>query len=174
MLTAAIAIEAAVGYPAKMFRAIGHPVVWIGALIGALDRRTNRATLSAGARRARGVAAVLVLLAASIAPSAAVEACSLVAAAIVTSSLLASRSLHDHVAAVADALEADGVAGGRRAVAQIVGRDPDRLDAAGSRARRSKAWRKTFPTAWSHLPSGAPPAGCPASPPTRRSTPPTA
>ena len=46
------------------------------------------------------------------------------------STLLAQRSLVDHVAAVAAGLRA-GLAEGRRAVALIVGRDPDRLDAAG-------------------------------------------
>jgi adenosylcobinamide-phosphate synthase len=36
-----------------------------------------------------------------------------------------------HVKAVADGLDRDGLASGRRAVAMIVGRDPDRLDEAG-------------------------------------------
>jgi len=51
--------------------------------------------------------------------------------AVVASALPAQRSLWSHVAAVADALERDGVAGGRRAVSQIVGRDPAALDEAG-------------------------------------------
>ena len=51
--------------------------------------------------------------------------------AMPASTLLAQRSLHDHVAAVARALEREGLADGRRAVSQIVGRDPDALDEAG-------------------------------------------
>src|SRR5690606_39580355 len=55
----------------------------------------------------------------------------LVAVAILASSLVAQRSLHDHVAAVAAGLETEGLAGGRRAVAMIVGRNPETLDEAG-------------------------------------------
>jgi len=51
--------------------------------------------------------------------------------AFVAASLPAQRSLGDHVGAVADALERDGLAGGRRAVSKIVGRNPDALDEAG-------------------------------------------
>ena len=45
-------------------------------------------------------------------------------------SLPAQRSLYVHVRAVADGLD-EGLDGGRRAVAMIVGRNPDVLDAAG-------------------------------------------
>jgi adenosylcobinamide-phosphate synthase len=51
------------------------------------------------------------------------------------STLIAQRSLYAHVAAVADALEQEGIPAGRRAVGQIVGRDTAMLDeAAVSRA----------------------------------------
>ncbi len=42
--------------------------------------------------------------------------------------LLAQRSLMDHVGAVANGLRADGIEGGRLAVSMIVGRNPDVLD----------------------------------------------
>jgi len=45
--------------------------------------------------------------------------------------LIAQRSLHQHVARVAVALEKDGVPAGRAAVVHVVGRDPAVLDAAG-------------------------------------------
>jgi adenosylcobinamide-phosphate synthase len=49
--------------------------------------------------------------------------------------LLAQKSLADHVEAVAKALDAGGLAAGREAVSKIVGRDPEQLDrAAVSRA----------------------------------------
>jgi adenosylcobinamide-phosphate synthase len=51
--------------------------------------------------------------------------------ALAASTLLAQRSLHDHVAAVAEGLEREGLAGGRAAVSRIVGRNPERLDEAG-------------------------------------------
>jgi adenosylcobinamide-phosphate synthase len=54
-----------------------------------------------------------------------------VAVALIASTLIAQRSLHDHVERVATALEQEGLAGGRQAVSQIVGRDPDALDEAG-------------------------------------------
>jgi adenosylcobinamide-phosphate synthase len=50
--------------------------------------------------------------------------------AALMSTLLAQRSLAQHVAAVADGLDR-GLPEGRRAVALIVGRDPERLDEAG-------------------------------------------
>ncbi|MFN0219602.1 MAG: adenosylcobinamide-phosphate synthase CbiB, partial [Hyphomicrobium sp.] len=54
----------------------------------------------------------------------------LVATAIVASSLFAQRSLARHVAAVADALEREGLEAARKAVSHIVGRDPNVLDEA--------------------------------------------
>ena len=37
----AVAIELLVGYPDRLLRAIGHPVIWIGNLISMLDRALN-------------------------------------------------------------------------------------------------------------------------------------
>jgi adenosylcobinamide-phosphate synthase len=53
------------------------------------------------------------------------------AVGLLAGTLLAQRSLHDHVARVACALENEGLEGGRATVAHIVGRDPDALDEAG-------------------------------------------
>ncbi|RWB23309.1 MAG: cobalamin biosynthesis protein, partial [Mesorhizobium sp.] len=39
-----LVVELAVGYPAWLFGAIGHPVTWFGRLISFLDRRLNRDT----------------------------------------------------------------------------------------------------------------------------------
>jgi adenosylcobinamide-phosphate synthase len=52
------------------------------------------------------------------------------ALALLTASLPAQRSLDRHVRAVADALDREGLAAGRRAVSQIVGRNPEALDEA--------------------------------------------
>jgi adenosylcobinamide-phosphate synthase len=51
--------------------------------------------------------------------------------ALLASTLVAQRSLYRHVADVAAALEKDGLAAGRLAVAHIVGRDTATLDSAG-------------------------------------------
>ncbi|HTR16531.1 MAG TPA: adenosylcobinamide-phosphate synthase CbiB [Acetobacteraceae bacterium] len=132
----ALGLDAACGYPPALYRTIRHPVVWAGTLIAALDRHLNRPELGFRQRRARGIAAVLALLLAALLPALALEAVARGAAGIVllallTSPLLAQRSLHDHVRAVADALERGGLAAGREAVSHIVGRNPAFLDEAG-------------------------------------------
>jgi adenosylcobinamide-phosphate synthase len=136
----ALLAEAVLGYPEALFRAVRHPVVWLGALLGWLDRTLNRASAPAWARRALGVGVVLVLLAASASPAALVEAAArtwlprlaaVAVLAVLASTLLAQRSLFTHVRAVADALDRDGLPGGREAVSRIVGRNPDTLDEAG-------------------------------------------
>ncbi len=136
----ALLIEAACGYPAWLFRRVGHPVTWIGALIAGLDRRLNEASLPAAVRRRRGVLAVALLLGATLLPALLLQTALLVllprlaaiaVLAVLASSLLASRSLHAHVRAVADALQGEGLAAGRAAVAHIVGRETAGLDEAG-------------------------------------------
>jgi adenosylcobinamide-phosphate synthase len=136
----ALVIEAIFGYPQMLVRRVGHPVMWIGALIAWADRGWNRAADTFAMRRLFGVVLVIGLvgvmaaigtlltwLAQRLLP----EPFSTIVIGLVASSLLAQRSLDQHVAAVASGLDKDGIAGGRRAVAMIVGRDPDRLDKAG-------------------------------------------
>jgi adenosylcobinamide-phosphate synthase len=133
----ALLIEALVGYPDRLVGAIGHPVTWIGALIARLDAGLNRADWSAPACRAAGVVSLAIIISVAAAAGLIVERALLqlsfgiVLAALVASTLIAQRSLHAHVAAVATALERDGLAAGRAAVAKIVGRDPQALDEAG-------------------------------------------
>lgn len=129
--------ELAFGYPERLVQSIGHPVIWIGTLISRLDKALNRETASDAVRRLMGVVALaaIVLIPAGIALSLeylfGTGWLGLAATALVGSSLLAQRSLAAHVKAVADALEAGGLAAGRKAVSQIVGRDPETLDEAG-------------------------------------------
>jgi adenosylcobinamide-phosphate synthase len=133
----ALLIEASFGYPDRLVRTIGHPVIWLGRLIGWLDRALNRETRSDANRRIAGFLAVLCIAAVPAAVAFVVERCVLslpfgfLAVGVLASSLLAQRSLHDHVERVASALEQDGVDGGRAAVSHIVGRDPQALDEAG-------------------------------------------
>ncbi|SFC63537.1 adenosylcobinamide-phosphate synthase [Bosea sp. CRIB-10] len=89
-------------------------------------------------RRMAGVAALLILLGVTLAASLALVALcrlagplALLPLALLASTLLAQRSLHEHVARVADGLERGGLVGGRKAVSMIVGRDPESLDEAG-------------------------------------------
>ena len=132
LLLLALLIEAALGYPNRLVRAIGHPVMWIGRVITLLDRAWNDPARSVATRRALGVLTTLILVALSGAVGYALQATlNIVVVALVASSLLAQRSLHDHVARVAKALEQGGLEAGREAVSHIVGRDPHSLDEAG-------------------------------------------
>jgi adenosylcobinamide-phosphate synthase len=133
----AMLVELAVGYPQALLRGISHPVTWMGALIAALDEALNRQTADARRRRSAGIVAVAILLVMVGAIAFVIERevlrlpFGLVIVAVVASSLIAQRSLYQHVADVAIALEKDGVAAGRAAVAHIVGRDTAGLDEAG-------------------------------------------
>ena len=140
----AVATEAAVGYPDGIYRRIGHPVTWIGALIAWCDKAWNSETLSYDERRWRGIYVLVLLLAVGVLSGLVITAVLeqffhgivvVLLCGVVGSSMLAQRSLYTHVAAVASALEADGTEAGRRAVSMIVGRDTRALDeAAVSRA----------------------------------------
>jgi adenosylcobinamide-phosphate synthase len=133
----ALLIEAMVGYPDRLLRAVGHPVIWIGRLISMLDRLLNHDSAGNTSRRWAGAIALLVVIVAVAAAACIVERSLLllpggiVIVALVASTLLAQRSLYAHVARVAEALEQGGLAAGRAAVSHIVGRDPDALDEAG-------------------------------------------
>ncbi len=130
-------IELCFGYPERVARAIGHPVTWIGRLIGALDRLLNRETAGASTRQAAGVVAVLILIIIVGAVGLIVERELLhlpfgfLAVGLLASTLIAQRSLHRHVADVAVALEKRDIEAGRTAVSHIVGRDTEALDAPG-------------------------------------------
>ncbi len=128
----AVALEAIVGYPEPVYRAIGHPVTWIGRLIAWCDATWNSPDQTADERRLWGVATLVLLLVVSAMVGRLLEhLLPMVVCAILASSLLAQRSLYRHVADVADALETGGLDAGRTAVSMIVGRDPERLDGAG-------------------------------------------
>ncbi len=129
-----------IGYPDALFRAIRHPVVWIGVLITALDNDLNRPTWPRATRYVSGVLAVLILISLTGAIALLISGLlriwlphwgALSIEAWLASSLFAQRSLNDHVVAVANGLRDGGLEGGRGAVAMIVGRNPQSLDAAG-------------------------------------------
>ena len=132
-----LAIEALIGYPAPLYRAIGHPVTWIGRWLGILEALLNLPFLSFAARRALGVVALSLTLAPVALVAWAVTralvfrgAIGFAALAVLAASLPAQRSLAAHVRAVADGLDAS-LEEGRRTVAAIVGRNPKALDEAG-------------------------------------------
>jgi adenosylcobinamide-phosphate synthase len=136
VLLLALVVEGAVGYPGRLYALVRHPVVWIGALIAALDRGLNRPGWRFGVRRAAGVVSLGVVLAVATVPTVVLTLWlrgfpgGWIVEAVLASTLLASRSLHAFVAAVPAALRAGGIEAGRDAVRHIVGRNPATLDRA--------------------------------------------
>ena len=134
---AALLFEALFGYPQALYRAIGHPVTWIGALITLLDKTLNRPQWSFVMRRASGVLALLLLLGLTGGLTLFAEHYliqtqeGVVLAILLAAALPAQRSLNDHVLAVANALDNGGIAAGRTSVGMIVGRNTAVLDEAG-------------------------------------------
>lgn len=128
----ALIVERLIGYPDTLVRRIGHPVMWMGALIARLDTELNRGDN----RRAKGVVAQLLLLAVTgLVAGAIAWLCrqlpfGWLVEALLASTLLAQKSLGDAVAQVSAALRRS-LPEGRAAVSHIVGRDPEALDEAG-------------------------------------------
>ncbi len=137
LMMAAWAIESLCGYPAWLYRRIRHPVVWMGALVEHFEQALNRNKLTPAKRYGYGMVATLVTVASAAAAGHAVSApltapiLGLVVEAAIASSLIASRSLYEHVTAVAAALDQNDMAAARTAVARIVGRRTEDLSSAG-------------------------------------------
>ena len=139
VLAAAMAMDAAFGWPAWLYRRVGHPVGGFARIISAGARLLNRPDRRAWQRRVGGVATVLV--ATAVAGGAAWAAQAIVrqtfgeygwpVIALFAFPAIAQRSLIEHVRAVAVALGRDDLPAARQAVAMIVGRDTAALDEAG-------------------------------------------
>lgn len=136
-VVAALALDALIGDPPALYRRVPHPVVLYGHLISALESRLNRATFSRTLRRLTGVLLLLSLLGVSITVglgltwAAAHWPALIVVNVLIAMTLIAQKSLYQHVAAVAGALDHQGLDAGRTAVSMIVGRDVRQLDSAG-------------------------------------------
>ena len=136
-MVVAMMVDALLGWPAALFSRIGHPVTWIGRLIEGLDCNWNRATDAPAIRRIAGLAAALLVIVLCAGLGWLLQNLPVpgwgrgVLVGVLAWPLVALRSLHDHVAAVARPLEAGDIDAARLAVAQIVGRDPATLDEAG-------------------------------------------
>ena len=133
----AMAVDWAVGWPGALYRRIGHPVTWIGALIRWLDRVLNREGDPDLMRRAMGVLAAFIVIGLAAAAGFVVQSqlsggwVAVLGIGVLAWPLVATRSMHDHVAAVAKPLIAGDMKAARYAVSMIVGRDPTALDKAG-------------------------------------------
>jgi adenosylcobinamide-phosphate synthase len=137
MMLVALGLDSLLGWPNPVFRVIGHPVSWLGRLVGALDRWINLEGADDGARRIAGVVAAAVVIGAAaeiawvltwLVPGAWPG---VVLTGVLAWPLVAVRSLRDHVRAVALPLAEGDLAAARRAVSMIVGRDPEQLGREG-------------------------------------------
>ena len=136
VVVAALAFDALIGDPERLWRRLPHPVVLIGSFIGLLDRTLNLDTRSPAQRKLAGASLVILLLAISALSGFLIEMAlrkipfGYLLVGLTASTLIAQRSLYQHVARVRTAFDG-GLVEARRAVSIIVGRDPDQLDEAG-------------------------------------------
>lgn len=137
LLLIALIIDMYVGEATFVFRRVRHPVVIIGDAIAFLDHKLNRESRSDVDRAVRGALVVVLMVAACGGLGWGVAWLSLnhdfgwVVELTLVVTLIAQRSLHDHVRDVVVGLEKGGLEAGREAVSRIVGRDPTRLDRHG-------------------------------------------
>jgi adenosylcobinamide-phosphate synthase len=134
---AALAVEACIGYPQALYARISHPVVWIGKLIEALERRWNDPARSDVVRRMLGIVATVIVAGSAGAVGYAIQVSarelpfgSIVTVLIATAGL-AQRSLYVHVREVLRPLMRDDLPAARAAVSKIVGRDTAQLTPSG-------------------------------------------
>lgn len=135
MMLIACLLDIALGWPNWLYARIGHPVTWIGALIGALEARLN--TGSNTGRFWTGAATTMLVvflvggLALILQDSLPEGPVGLILGGALAWPLVALRSMHDHVFVVQNPLSEGDLTGARHAVSMIVGRDPSKLDEAG-------------------------------------------
>jgi adenosylcobinamide-phosphate synthase len=136
LILSALVIDMIIGDPRALYARVAHPVVLIGRAIELGERALNVTDASPAKAVASG--ALLVIIVLGLTSAAAIIIHLGLAAvpgggyleALIASTLIAFRSLFDHVRAVAVALDG-GLGEARAAVAHIVGRNPDSLDEAG-------------------------------------------
>lgn len=136
---AALALDAAIGWPAALYRRVGHPVGIFAAIITRCEKLWNRPQRGHTVRRITGVVTVAILTGIAGGTAVALErllgwvmgSWVWLGVAALAAPGLAQRSLFDHVATVRDALAGADLDAARSAVAQIVGRDVEALDEAG-------------------------------------------
>lgn len=118
ILALAMALDGILGEPERLWSRVPHPAVLLGRAVAALETRMNRGR----DRIIKGLVATLILGAGALLCGQLLAQIGWAVELVLATILLAQKSLCDHVAAVAEGLETDIVAG-RAAVARIVSRD---------------------------------------------------
>ncbi len=129
-------LDARLGEPAWLYRRIDHPVVLIGKLATWLEHRLLDPAAAPWRQRVAGCLLLLAMAAVSVGTGLLLTMAlsglpgGWVVEGLLLSTLIAWRSLADHVRDVGAGLRL-GLDEGRRRVARIVGRDPETLDGHG-------------------------------------------
>lgn len=138
-LILALALDATVGWPERLYRRFGHPVGIFASIIGFCDTRWNNPARKDAHRRICGIAVVVLLVAVAGGGGFLIQQVMVrwlgpyawIGTGLLAFPALAQRSLYGHVRRVTDALDKDDLPGARSAVAMIVGRDTQELDEPG-------------------------------------------
>lgn len=147
---AVLAVEACIGYPHALYARIGHPVVWIGRFIDALERRWNDPSRSDAARRALGIVTIVVVAGSAGAVGYAMQASAqqlpfgMLIVVLIATTGLAQRSLYTHVRDVVRPLARNDLGAAREAVSKIVGRDTAQLTPSGVAAAAIESLAESF------------------------------
>ncbi|MFS8113678.1 adenosylcobinamide-phosphate synthase CbiB [Rhizobium jaguaris] len=138
ILILALLLDRLIGDPDWLWQRVPHPVVLFGRAISFFDQHFNTKDLPGLTRRRNGVMSIVALLFGAVIAGWAVHGLlaffgwvGILVEAGLVAIFLAQKSLADHVGEVSKALRSEGLDGGRRAVARIVGRDPETLDEPG-------------------------------------------
>jgi adenosylcobinamide-phosphate synthase len=133
----AFTIDAIIGDPKLFYRTIPHPAQMMGWIINHLDTWLNNELDEPRSQRIKGSSAVIIILvlAASIGLGLLFLLSFIpygwVLEALLLSTMIASRSLYQHVLAVASALKSNNIDNARSAAGEIVGRETENLDQHG-------------------------------------------
>lgn len=133
MMLIAVALDLVIGWPARLYAVIGHPVTWIGALIHMLDRRLNCESDSFARRKWAGVAAVSICVGVVAGLTTVLQGLAsgwlgVLIGGVIAWPLVAMRAMYEHVTAVFNPLVQNDLPAARRAVSMIVGRETRTLD----------------------------------------------
>ncbi len=133
-LCLALLLDGLLGDPAWLWARLPHPVVLMGRAIAALDRGWNSSARSCAQNKAMGALALAILVISALVTGFLLEALfrripyGFFGIVLMASTLLAQRSLYEHILAVQRAFAEGGVEAARAAVARVVGRDVAGLD----------------------------------------------
>ncbi|MFK7861588.1 MAG: cobalamin biosynthesis protein [Granulosicoccus sp.] len=137
LMLMALLIELAVGWPDRLYVRIRHPVVWMGSLISVMERLLNDAGKTYRLRQMAGAVTTLIVVIVSVGVACVISyvlpdtIAGYLNEAVVASSLFASRSLYQHVNAVALPLLAGDDTKACEALSHIVGRNTSTLEETG-------------------------------------------